>query len=113
MGQAVNLIVFPVRDVAQAKKLYTKVTGVEPYADRPYYVGFRVGDQEIGLDPNGHKQGLTGPLPYWPVKDIKTSLQSLVDAGAQVQQPVKDVGGGRLIAWLKDADNNLIGLVQS
>jgi hypothetical protein len=84
MSQAVNLIVFPVRDVAQAKKLFTKVTGVEPYADQPYYIGFRVGDQEIGLDPNGHKQGLTGPLPYWPVKDIKASLQSLVDAGARV-----------------------------
>jgi predicted enzyme related to lactoylglutathione lyase len=113
MGQAVKLIVFPVKDVAQAKKMYAKVTGVDPYADQPYYVGFRVGDQEIGLDPNGHKQGLTGPLPYWTVSDIKKSLQSLVDAGAQVQQAVKDVGGGRLIAWVKDADNNLIGLVQS
>jgi predicted enzyme related to lactoylglutathione lyase len=113
MGQAVKLIVFPVKDVAQAKKIYAKVTGVDPYADQPYYVGFRVGDQEIGLDPNGHKQGLTGPLPYWTVSDIKKSLQSLVDAGAQVQQAVKDVGGGRLIAWVKDADNNLIGLVQS
>ena len=112
MSQAVKLIVFPVRDVAQAKKIYTKATGVEPYADQPYYVGFRVGGQEIGLDPNGHKQGMTGPLPYWPVNDIKKSLQSLVDAGAQVQQAVKDVGGGRLIAWVKDTDNNLIGLVQ-
>ena len=89
------------------------MTGVAPYADAPYYVGSRVGDQEIGLDPNGHKQGLTGPLPYWPVTDITKSLQSLVDAGAQVQQAVKDVGGGRLIAWVKDADNNLIALVQS
>ena len=89
------------------------MTGVAPYTDAPYYVGFRVGDQEIGLDPNGHKQGLTGPLPYWPVTDITKSLQSLVDAGAQLQQAVKDVGGGRLTAWVKDADNNLIGLVQS
>ena len=113
MSQAVNLIVFPVKDVAQAKKLYTKVTGVEPYADAPYYVGFRVGGQEIGLDPNGHKQGLTGPLPYWEVKDIKKSLQSLQDGGAQVTQEVKDVGGGKLIAMVKDADNNIIGLVQS
>ena len=113
MSQAVNLIVFPVKDVAKAKKLYTKVTGVEPYADAPYYVGFRVGSQEIGLDPNGHKQGLTGPLPYWEVTDIKKSLQSLQDAGAQVAQGVRDVGGGKLIAMVKDADNNIIGLVQS
>jgi len=57
--------------------------------------GFRVGDQEIGLDPNGHKQGMTG---YYHVDDIKKSLQSLLDSGAQVQQEVKDVGGGD---WLR------------
>ena len=112
MSQAVDLIVFPVRDIAKAKRLYGTLLGVEPYADAPYYVGFRVGDQEIGLDPNGHKQGMTGPIAYRPVTDIKKSLQSLVDAGAQVQQAVKDVGGGKLIAWIKDADNNIIGLAQ-
>ncbi len=87
--------------------------GVEPYADEAYYVGFRIGDQEIGLDPNGHKQGMTGPLGYFHVSDIKQSLQSLVDAGAQTQQEVRDVGGGKLIATVKDADGNIIGLIQS
>lgn len=113
MNQTANLLVFPVKDIAQAKTLFRTLLGVEPYADQPYYVGYRVGDQEIGLDPNGHKQGLTGPLPYWTVTDIRKSVQALVDAGGRVQQAVKDVGGGRLIAWVKDADNNLIGLVQS
>jgi predicted enzyme related to lactoylglutathione lyase len=89
------------------------VLGAEPYADAPYYVGYRVAGQEIGLDPNGHKQGLSGPLPYWEVKDIKKSLQSLKDAGAQVAQEVRDVGGGKLVATVKDADNNIIRLVQS
>jgi hypothetical protein len=41
------------------------------------------------------------------------SLQLLLDAGAQVQQEVKDVGGGKLIAWVKDADGNPIALSQS
>jgi len=31
--------------------------------DAPYYVGFQVGDQQLGLDPHGHDQGLTGPVP--------------------------------------------------
>jgi predicted enzyme related to lactoylglutathione lyase len=56
---------------------------------------------------------MTGPVGYREVTDIKKSLQSLLDAGAQVQQAVKDVGGGKPIAWVKDADNNIIGLVQS
>ena len=110
MNQGIRTIIYPVRDIARAKKLYSKLVGTEPYADQPYYVGFRVGDQEIGLDPNGHKQGMTA---YWHVDDIKKSLQSLLDAGAQVQQQVKDVGGGKLIASVKDADGNIIGLVQS
>jgi len=87
--------------------------GIEPYVDETYYVGFRVGDQEIGLDPNGHSKGMTGPVGYRHDNDIKKSLQSLLDAGAQIQQEVKDVGAGRLIASVKDADGNVIGLIQS
>src|SRR3989442_15084865 len=109
----INLVVYPVRDIARAKTLYSKLLGVEPYAENAYYVGFRVGGQEIGLDPNGHKQGLTGPIGYWQVNDVKTSLRQLVDSGAQVQQDVKDVVGGKPIAWVKDADGNITRLVQS
>jgi len=56
---------------------------------------------------------MTGPVGYWQVNDIKKSLQSLLDAGAQIQEEVKDVGGGKLIASVKDADSNIIGLIQS
>ena len=113
MPQGISLLVYPVNDAARAKAFYAKLLGVEPYADAPYYVGFRIGDQEIGLDPNGHKSGMTSPLGYCQVGDIRKSLRQLVDAGAQVQQEVKDVGGGKLTATIKDADGNLIGLMQS
>ncbi|MHB8597964.1 MAG: VOC family protein [Ktedonobacteraceae bacterium] len=112
MNQGISLFVYPVKDIAQAKTLYSKLLGVEPYVDGDYYVGFKVGDQEIGLDPNGHKKGLTGPVGYWTVSDIRKSLQLLVEAGAQVQQEVQDVGGGMLIAWVRDADGNITGLRQ-
>ena len=110
MTQGIRTIIYPVKDIARAKTLYSKLLGVEPYVDEPYYVGFRVGDQEIGLDPHGHKQGMTA---YWHVDDIQESLQLLLNAGAQALQEVKDVGGGKLIASVKDADNNIIGLIQS
>jgi predicted enzyme related to lactoylglutathione lyase len=109
-SQGVRTIIYPVKDVARAKTFFRKLLGVEPYVDSPYYVGFRVGDQEIGLDPNGHRAGMTG---YYNVDNIQQSLKSLVDAGAQVQQEIKDVGGGRLIAIVRDADGNIIGLIQS
>ena len=109
MNEGLKTVVYPVSDLAKAKALFGKLLGVEPYADQPYYVGFRIGEQEIGLDPNGHRHGMTG---YWHVDDIRAYLQSLVEAGAEVQEDVRDVGGGRLIATVKDAEGNLIGLLQ-
>jgi predicted enzyme related to lactoylglutathione lyase len=113
VNQGIKTIIYPVKDMARAKALYRELLGVEPIMDEAYYVGFKIGDQDIGLDPNGHKQGFTGPVGYWEVSDIKKSLQSLLDAGAQPQQEVKAVGGGKLIASVKDADGNDIGLMQS
>ena len=113
MSQGMKVVTYPVKDLAQAKTLYSTLLGVEPYTDEAYYVGFRVGDQELGLDPHGHKKGMTGPVNYWQVDDIRKSLQLLLDAGAQTQQAVQDVGGGRLIASVKDADGNVTGLMQS
>jgi predicted enzyme related to lactoylglutathione lyase len=109
MSQGITSVIYPVKDIARAKTLYRNLLRVEPHADQAYYVGFRVGDQEIGLDPNGHKAGMT---VYYHVDDIEQSLKSLVAAGAQMQQEIKDVGGGRLIATVKDADGNIIGLLQ-
>ena len=63
----------------------------------------------VGLDPHGHKSGAVG---YFHVGDIKSTLQALLEVGAEVDSDLKDVGGGRLIASVKDADGNLIGLLQ-
>ncbi|HEX6077147.1 MAG TPA: VOC family protein [Micromonosporaceae bacterium] len=101
------------KDLDRAKALYGALLGVAPYADEPYYVGFRVGEQELGLDPRGHSRGMTGPTGYWEVDDIEERLRSLRDAGAEVRQPVTDVGGGKLIATVADPDGNITGLVQS
>jgi predicted enzyme related to lactoylglutathione lyase len=113
MVESIKVHVYPVSDLEQAKAIFTAGLGVEPYVDTPYYVGYQVGDQEIGLDPNGHQQGVTHPIDYWEVPDIKASLQALVDAGAHVQDDVKDVGGAKLRAIVQDGDGNLIGLLQS
>lgn len=110
MNQGIKTIVYPVQDVAQAKKLFTALLGKEPFVDQPYYVGYKIGDQDIGLDPNGHKHGVT---PYYQVDDIQGTLQSLLDAGAQTIQDVQDVGGGKLIAIVKDTQGNIIGISQN
>ena len=75
MSEGIKQIVYPVTDLAKAKTLYSELLGVEPYADAPFYVGFRVGDQELGLDPRGHGKGMTGPVGYWNVHDIRSALK--------------------------------------
>ena len=110
MNHGIKVVVYPVTDLAGAKATFQTFLGVEPYADSPYYVGFKLGDMDIGLDPNGHKAGMTA---YYNVDDIKQSLQSLLDAGAHIEQEIKDIGGGGLIASVKDADGNIIGLRQT
>jgi predicted enzyme related to lactoylglutathione lyase len=111
MTEGVKTIIYPVTDLAKAKTLYGKLLGVEPYMDEVYYVGFNVEGQDIGLDP--HSQGMTGPVCYWHVDDVEKSLKALLDASAEAQQEVKDVGGGKLTASVKDADGNVIGLLHS
>ncbi|MGZ4894713.1 MAG: VOC family protein [Halobacteriota archaeon] len=108
MAQNIKLIVYPVKDIEKAKAFYGKFLDVEPYVESPYYVGYRVGDQEVGLDPNSK----IGPIAYTDVKDIKSSLQTMVKVGAEVVQDIKEVGGGLLTAQVKDIDGNVVGLRQ-
>ena len=113
MNEGIKAIIYPVGDLAKAKILYGKILNVRPDMDEPYYVNFNVGGMDVGLDPNGHRQGMTGPVVYWHVDDIEESLKGLLGTGAKAQQGVRDVGGGKLIASVVDADGNPIGLYQS
>ncbi len=108
MAQNITVIAYPVKDLEAAKKLYSKFLGVEPYVDSPYYVGYKLNNLEVGLDPNGQEI-----VSYIEVADIKSYLQTLVDAGATIHQDIKNVGGGMLIAQVKDANGNVLGLRQS
>jgi predicted enzyme related to lactoylglutathione lyase len=112
MNSGLKTIIYPVKDLARAKTLYGTLLGIEPSMDEAYYVQFNIAHQEVGLDPNGHGKGMTGAVGYWHVEDIEGSVAHLLAAGATEQQPVSDVGGGRLIASVTDADGNVIGLIQ-
>jgi predicted enzyme related to lactoylglutathione lyase len=104
--------IYPVTNLRNAKAIFSALLGVEPYMDEPYYVAFRAADHDIGLNPNGHREGMTGAINYWHVPDIRQATQAMLKAGASEHQSVKDVGGGKLIASFKDADGNVFGLIQ-
>jgi predicted enzyme related to lactoylglutathione lyase len=105
-------VVHPVRDLDRARRVYEALLGVPPTTDQPWYVGFTVGGQEVGLDPAGHAHGMTGPVGYWHVADVRAAVAALVAAGAEEVQPVRDVGGGKLTATVRDPDGNVLGLLQ-
>jgi predicted enzyme related to lactoylglutathione lyase len=110
--QGIKTVLHPVTDLAAAKPVYEALLGVPPQADASYYVGFEAAGQHIGLVPGGAQRGMTSPVAYWHVPDIEAKLAEVTAAGATVQEPAHDVGGGRLVAAVTDPDGNVLGLLQ-
>ena len=110
--QGIRTVLHPVSDLDTAKPLYAALLGVQPQTDAPYYVGFQAGGQHIGLVPGGGPQGMSSPVAYWHVPDIEAKLAEMTAEGATVKEAAHDVGGGRLVATVTDADGNVLGLLQ-
>jgi predicted enzyme related to lactoylglutathione lyase len=55
---------------------------------------------------------MTTPVPYWHVPDIEAKLAEVTAAGGTVQEPARDVGGGRLVATVTDPDGYVLGVLQ-
>ena len=107
----VSLIVYSAPDVAKAKPFFRELVGADPYADSPYYVGYRNGDMEIGLVPQS-AGAAPGGLVYWTVTDIAARVKALVAAGGTVVQDVTDVANGLLVASVRDPNGAIVGLRQ-
>jgi len=110
--QGIKTVLHPVSDLAAAKAMYTALLGTPPQTDGSFYVGFEAEGQQIGLVPGGGPQGMTSPVTYWHVSDIEAKLAEVTAAGATVKEPVRNVGGGRLVATVTDPDGNVLGLLQ-
>jgi predicted enzyme related to lactoylglutathione lyase len=110
--KGIKTVLIPVSDLTASKAVYAALLGVSPEADSSYYVGFDAAGQQIGLLPGGGPQGMTSPVPYWEVPDIEAKLAEVTAAGATVKEPARDVGSGRLVATVTDADGNVLGLLQ-
>ena len=110
--EGIKTVLHPVTDLDAAKAVYTALLGVEPQSDAPYYVGYEVAGQQIGLVPGGSGQGMPGPVAYWHVPDIEAKLAAVTAAGATIKDAPRDVGNGRLVATVTDPDGNVLGLLQ-
>ncbi len=108
----IKTVLHPVSDLPKAKAVYAALLGREPQTDGPYYAGFDVDGQHIGLVPGGGPQGMTAPVAFWHVPDVEAKLAEVTAAGAIIREPAHDVGGSRLVATVTDPDGNVLGRLQ-
>jgi predicted enzyme related to lactoylglutathione lyase len=102
-------------DLDKAKAWYSRVLGIQPYFDQPFYVGFNVGGYELGLDPDSSSTGAGpgGVTVYWGVSDARAALERLVSLGATEQTAVQEVGEGIKVATVLDPFGNILGIIEN
>ncbi len=104
---------YKVSDLAKAKEWYTRVLGIEPYFDEPYYVGFNVAGYEIGLQPEepNTEPKADGCVVYLGVEDVRATYSELLELGATSFEEPTDVGGDIVVAAVKDPWGNPFGVI--
>ena len=114
MFLGLRTVIYHAPDLAMARKWYAEAFGVAPYFDEPSYVGFEIGGFELGLNPD-IKAATVGnnAVAYWGVNNIEDAHARLLAAGAQIREPVTDVGGDIKVASVADPFGNVIGLIQN
>jgi predicted enzyme related to lactoylglutathione lyase len=113
MFTKLRTVIYPVNDLEHAKRWYTEVTGISPYFDQPYYVGFDIHGAELGLDPDPEVLE-TGNrvISYWKVDSLSGALEKMTALGAEISKPAQEVGGGIQVAVVRDPFGNSLGLIQ-
>ena len=107
--------IYHVSDIEKGTKWYSKILGIEPYFDQPFYVGFNVGGYELGLQPDDAttNERADGAVAYWGVANAETAFKDLMEAGATVHEPVQDVGEAIKVATVKDPFGNVLGIIEN
>lgn len=107
--------IYKVSDLDKAKEWYSKAFGVKPYFDEPFYVGFNVNGFELGLqteDENSSTKG-NASMCYWAVNDAEAAFKEFIALGATEHEAPADVGGGVVVASVKDPWGNIIGIIHN
>ena len=105
--------IYKVSDINAAKDWYARVFEKQPYFDEPFYVGFEISGYELGLQreetPVTDKK--ESVLTYWGVNDVQKEYDRFIASGASEHEKPTEVGGGIIVASVKDLWGNIIGLI--
>ncbi len=113
MFKKLRTVIYKTADLNAAREWYIKVTGIQPYFDQPFYIGFDINGYELGLDPD--MSNITPgnqAVSYWAVDKIEDAISQLSANGAIIIQPKTNVGGEIQVAVIKDPFGNHIGLIE-
>ena len=114
MFKGLKTLIYNVENLEGAKAWYSRVLGIQPYFDEPYYVGFNVGGFELGLDPDMSEVSKgNNSVAYWGVSDATEAHDHLVALGAKSIAAPYDVGGGIKVSTLSDPFGNVIGIIEN
>ena len=104
-------VIYPAADLAAAKAWWTQMTGVAPYFDEPFYVGYSLGGFELGLLPDA--DAADGALTYWGVADVAAAVQEALSGGATSHTPPSEVGDGIVTATVRTPQGSILGFIDN
>lgn len=113
MLKKLRTVILHTPELRAATDWYIKATGVKPYFEESFYVGFEINGCEIGLDPDMTNVGAGNQtVAYWAVDDVVAASTHFISCGASVVQTVTEVGGSIKVAVVSDPFGNHIGLIE-
>lgn len=109
--EGLRTVIYPAPDLDAAIAWWTRLVGIDPYFNEPFYVGFDVAGYELGLLPTADPA--EGALVYWGVADVASAVAAAVAEGATEHVPVAEVGGGIVTATVRTPTGAILGLIHN
>ncbi len=114
MFKSIKRIIYKASEIENAKLWYSKLLGLQPVLDTPFLVIFQIGEFTLSLAKCNPASSVNteNSETYWEVDNIDLSYQKLMEMGAKVHTPVKDVLNIR-IAKVIDPFGNVVCITGS
>jgi predicted enzyme related to lactoylglutathione lyase len=106
-------------DLDRLLAFYGRLLGAQevermPGEGRPFYVGLRLGDSDLGLiaDVTADVSAPQRTILSIEVPDVDGLLEQVADLGGTVLSPPNDMPWGQRVVHLRDPDGNAVNLTQ-
>ncbi len=122
IGRASFFATIPATNHAETRRFYEQVLGLDVAQEHPAGVQFRTGQSYLAL----YKAPVAGTAQHtlgtFEVDDIEAAVKALRERGVTFEEydssqvktvdGIADLPGGSKIAWFKDPEGNILGVIQ-